>query len=625
MTGQDKQDTADNREPLSGQSKDKGRKSRPKKPADRWLDAVIAPYQDQLKRKARLETLSGVLAIGQAGFLAFGVGALIEGGVGFAGLVPYLIGLIAMIVARVVLSYLAGKLGHSISADLRFSLRQKLAGLLAGQSVLDIERRSAGEVAALASDVIENLDPYTSRYLSLRLQLSVIPIAIFIAVALFSWAAALVLLLCGPLIPVFMAIVGIRAKKASDKQVAALSTMSSRFLDRLQGMTTLRLFGAVGRTRSLFDGIATDYRKATMKVLRIAFLSSAALELFSALGIALIAIYVGYHYLGFTAFGSYGMPISLASGLFMLLLAPEFFTPLRDFAAAYHDRASAQSSAERLMQLLGFDNLQQSDEHNSAPHKEAAHIDGEARPIDHIAFEGCSFGYEGGRDAVLCDITLQIAKGNRIAILGRSGSGKSTLLSALCGLLSPLDGRLLFNGQAVADPEQWPLWRQSIGWIGQRPHIFHGSLLMNARLAQPSASREEVKAALSKAHADQFVAQLPRDLLTKLGETGFGISGGQVRRLAIARAALSSSSLILCDEPTADLDADTAKLVTDSLLDMAKDRILIIATHDRDVAEVCDHIYFVKDGHLREIEASELADMDTLLSYDESQSKEAGS
>ncbi|MCV6601711.1 MAG: ATP-binding cassette domain-containing protein, partial [Cohaesibacter sp.] len=278
-----------------------------------------------------------------------------------------------------------------------------------------------------------------------------------------------------------------------------------------------------------------------------------------------------------------------------------------------------------LMQLLGFDNLQQSDEHNSAPHKEAAHIDGEARPIDHIAFEGCSFGYEGGRDAVLCDITLQIAKGNRIAILGRSGSGKSTLLSALCGLLSPLDGRLLFNGQAVADPEQWPLWRQSIGWIGQRPHIFHGSLLMNARLAQPSASREEVKAALSKAHADQFVAQLPRDLLTKLGETGFGISGGQVRRLAIARAALSSSSLILCDEPTADLDADTAKLVTDSLLDMAKDRILIIATHDRDVAEVCDHIYFVKDGHLREIEASELADMDTLLSYDESQSKEAGS
>jgi ATP-binding cassette subfamily C protein CydD len=546
--------------------------------------------------------------------MAFGIGALIEDGGGILGLVPFLVGLIITILARSALSYLAGKLGHSISADLRFSLRQKLASILAAQSPLDIERRSAGEVAAMASDVIENLDPYTSRYLSLRLQLTVIPLAILIAVALFSWAAALVLLLCGPLIPVFMAIVGIRAKKASDKQVAALSTMSSRFLDRLQGMTTLRLFGAVGRTRDLFDGIATDYRKATMKVLRIAFLSSAALELFSALGIALIAIYVGYHYLGFTAFGSYGSPITLSSGLFMLMLAPEFFTPLRDFAAAYHDRASAQSAAERLMLLLPEDKIEEkSAEDESSVSTTVASA--ATSPIKQITFEDCSFGYEGGRDAILSNVNVTLSAGSRIAILGRSGSGKSTLLAALCGLLKPLEGRLLLNEQEVSNSQdEWANWRQSIGWIGQKPHIFHGSLLMNARLAHPDASREAVGEALSQAHADQFVAQLPRDLLTILGETGFGISGGQVRRLAIARAALGESSLILCDEPTADLDADTAKLVTKSLLEMAKDRLLVIATHDRDVAEQCDHIYFVKDGSLAEISKSDLADMENLLS-----------
>ncbi|SNZ06941.1 thiol reductant ABC exporter subunit CydD [Cohaesibacter gelatinilyticus] len=590
----------------------KGRKPRQKNPADQWLGKIVDPYKGQLKHKARLETLSGVLAIAQAGFLAFGIGALIEDGGGILGLVPYLVGLIITILARTALSYLAGKLGHTISADLRFSLRQKLASILASQSPLDIERRSAGEVAALASDVIENLDPYTSRYLSLRLQLTVIPLAILIAVTLFSWAAALVLLLCGPLIPVFMAIVGIRAKKASDKQVAALSTMSSRFLDRLQGMTTLRLFGAVGRTRDLFDGIATDYRKATMKVLRIAFLSSAALELFSALGIALIAIYVGYHYLGFTAFGSYDSPITLSSGLFMLLLAPEFFTPLRDFAAAYHDRASAQSAAERLMLLLPEDKIAEESEADTSSTTKASAA---ASPIKKITFEDCSFGYEGGRDAILSNVNITLSAGSRIAILGRSGSGKSTLLAALCGLLKPLEGRLLLNEQAVSNSrEEWVNWRQSIGWIGQKPHIFHGSLLMNARLAHPDASREAVDEALSQAHADQFVAQLPRDLLTILGETGFGISGGQVRRLAIARAALGDSSLILCDEPTADLDADTAKLVTQSLLKMAKDRLLVIATHDRDVAEQCDHIYFVKDGSLSEISKPDLADLENLLS-----------
>ncbi|MCT4654911.1 MAG: thiol reductant ABC exporter subunit CydD [Cohaesibacter sp.] len=613
----------------SDSPKKKGRAKRAKKPADLWLTALLAPYAAQLKRKAWIEAASGVLSIAQAGFLAFAIGTLITDDGGFWGTLPYAIGLLLVIVVRAALAYLAGKLGHEVSSAMRFDLRKRLATKLAGHSPLDIERRSAGEIAALGSDVVESLDPYASRYLSLKLQLIVIPLAILIAVSLFSWAAALVLLLCGPLIPVFMAIVGIRAKKASDKQISALSDMSSRFLDRLQGMTTLRLFGAVGHTRRLFEDIATDYRKATMRVLRIAFLSSAALELFSALGIALIAIYVGYHYLGYAEFGSYGIPITLSSGLFMLMLAPEFFMPLREFAAAYHDRATAQSAAERFMQLLPTDELQE------APLTSELEDTGEAKaitrqapdqdadvpitPISSIAFENCAFGYPGDdRQAILTDVSLSFKAGEKIAILGVSGSGKSTLLAALCGLLPPLQGSLYINDTpAPSDLEEWAKMRRTIGWIGQKPHIFHGSLLMNARLATPEADRDSVQKALQVAHAEKFVDQLPRNLLTVLGETGFGISGGQIRRLAIARAALTQSSLILCDEPTADLDAETARLVTDSLMDMAKDRLLVIATHDKEVAERCDHIFYVHDGGVREIASSDLASLQEILAADD--------
>jgi ATP-binding cassette subfamily C protein CydD len=212
---------------------------------------------------------------------------------------------------------------------------------------------------------------------------------------------------------------------------------------------------------------------------------------------------------------------------------------------------------------------------------------------------------------VISNFTGSYVTGESVAILGASGAGKSTVLAALCGFLAPISGDLEINQQRVQDDQaRWDTLRETIAWIGQRPHIFHGSVLMNARLAAPESDRSQVRAALSQAHAEHFVAQLPRDLLTILGETGFGISGGQVRRLAIARALLSRSSLVLCDEPTADLDADTAHLVTDSLMQMAKDRLLIVATHDRAVAERCDRILYVRDGNIQEISNEELDTID---------------
>lgn len=583
---------------------------REKRPADLWLDAVLAPHKSVLSRKAWLDVAAGLMAIPIAFCLAFGVDALIEDKAGLEGLAPYALALFASIVLRAGLAYFAGRLGHQVSSTIRRDLRGLLAFRLANHAPLDKDRKAAGEVAALGSDVIEAINDYTARYLSLNMQLTVIPLAILIASASISWVAALILMVCGPLVPVFMAIVGIRAKKASDNQIAALSDMSGKFLDRLSGMTSLKMFRAVGRTRDEFDTLANDYRKATMRVLRIAFLSSAALELFAALGIALTAIFAAYHYLGSIDYGTYGNPITLGTGLFLLLLAPEFFSPLREFAVAYHDKATAQSAADRLLQVLPLEWVKdnQSDQSSSAPLTDVSDTE-TTQAIASITFDGVNLGYKANQPPILEAVTCDIGAGEKIAVLGASGSGKSTILGALCGFLPPLAGALRINDAPVS-ADQWEALRSSTAWIGQRPHIFHGSVLMNVRLAAPDADRESVRDALKRAHGDHFVAQLPRDLLTILGETGFGISGGQVRRLAIARAMLSDASLVICDEPTADLDAETAANVTDSLMQVADGRILIVATHDRSVAEQCDRILYVHDGAVRALTHEELGELD---------------
>ncbi|WP_373236564.1 thiol reductant ABC exporter subunit CydD [Cohaesibacter celericrescens] len=592
-------------------SKQNANKRSGQKSADLWLNALLAPHKSDLRTKSWLDVAAGLMSIPQAAFLAAAIGVLFIDKAGLKGVLPYAIGLFVVIAARAGFSYFAGRIGHKVSAHVRRDLRFKLAQVLASQAPLDTERKSAGEVAALGSDIIEKLDAYASRYLSIKLQLAVVPLTIALAAASVSWVVACILLLCGPLVPVFMAIVGLRAKKASDNQISALSDMSESFLDRISGMTTLRLFRAVGRTRAEFEGLADDYRHATMKVLRVAFLSSAALELFSALGIALTAIYVAYHYLGYADFGSYGVPITISTGVFVLMLAPDFFAPLREFSASYHDRATARSAAERLSQMLPLESVSQTETPVAPNDTTQSTQPNSSPPITSIAFKACDLGYSSDRGAVISNFTGSYVTGESVAILGASGAGKSTVLAALCGFLAPISGELEINQQRVQDDQaRWDTLRETIAWIGQRPHIFHGSVLMNARLAAPESDRSQVRAALSQAHAEHFVAQLPRDLLTILGETGFGISGGQVRRLAIARALLSRSSLVLCDEPTADLDADTAHLVTDSLMQMAKDRLLIVATHDRAVAERCDRILYVRDGNIQEISNEELDTID---------------
>jgi ATP-binding cassette subfamily C protein CydD len=342
--------------------------------------------------------------------------------------------------------------------------------------------------------------------------------------------------------------------------------MSAYFLDRLQGLTTLRLFG---RAEAEVDNIAQAadaFRDGTMRVLRIAFLSSASLEFFASVAVAVVATYVGLGLLGHIGWGT-APGLTLFSGLFVLLMAPAFFQPLRMLAAYYHDRMAAIGAAEGLAEML------------DAPPEEAATGTAPmpAGALD-IVFDDVSVAFEGGARSAIQGVSLRIAPGDHIALTGMSGAGKSTLLSLLLGFRRPDSGRILINGTDLAaiDPEDL---RRRIAWIGQAPVLFHGTLRDNIRLGRPDADDAAVDRAAAEARVTEFAAALPQGLDTPVGERGVGLSGGQAQRIALARAFLKDAPLVLLDEPTASLDRDTEAEILESIRRLARGRTILVATH----------------------------------------------
>lgn len=420
----------------------------------------------------------------------------------------------------------------------------------------------AGAIAALTAEKLEALRPALLRYRPARMRVMVLPIVILCIAAWHSWAVALVLLLAGPLIPLFMALVGWAAKEASARQMQEVGQLSDLLVDRLAALSDLRLIGAGSATVDSFARASDDLRGRTMAVLRIAFLSSTVLELFSALGVAMVAIWVGFSLLGELSWGGWGVPLTPTVGLYLLLLAPEFFQPLRDLAAAWHDRSGADAvmdevetwRAEIRPQRLGC---------------------GEATaPLPMTTLETRGLRHRG---VVYPDIRLEPR--DSLAIEGPSGTGKSTLLRLLAGMERPDDGVILIDGVPLTD-DTADAWRAGIGWMPQAPHFVNGSLRYNIGFGTTVAQDT-----LQAAGLTGVINLLPRGDLTRLGERGAGLSGGEARRVTLARALHGGPGLLMTDEPTADLDAQTARLVSDSLLRFAEaGGTLIVATHDAALA-----------------------------------------
>jgi ATP-binding cassette subfamily C protein CydD len=538
---------------------------------------------------ALVQSAAALLWIGQAALLALAVQRLADGAGLDAVTVPALGFLLLGLVRAGAEAWGARRVFAAARAWLS-GLRADAAQALARRSPLDRTRPASGQAASILAEQAEAVLPWMVRYQGARWRVMLVPPAIALVVGTFSWAAALILVLAAPLIPTFMAVIGWRAKAASEAQLQLVGGMNGFLLDRLRGLSTLRALGAVDATARRLHDTAQALRAGTMRVLRIAFLSSTALELFSALAVALVAVYVGFHLLGQIDGGSWGNRLSLGEGMFVLLLAPAFFEPLRDLAAAWHDKAAGEAALEALERLQG-----------EAPAVPGAldMVDASVAPLDAgtpgVEIDGLSFAHPGAAP-LFEDVALRVAPGEHLALVGASGSGKTTLLALVAGLAQAQSGSIRIGGIELDDTGAAAL-RSRMAWIGQKPHVFAGTVRRNVALARPGVTPLAVTAAIRRAGLAGVEHAAPGETL---GEGGLGLSGGELVRLALARAAAAPHArLLLADEPTAHLDRETAAGVIDALLELARGRTLIVATHDPLLAARIGRVVHVNQDALR--------------------------
>ena len=435
--------------------------------------------------------------------------------------------------------------------------------------------RPVGERAAIVVDRIEALDGFLTRWVPAAMLALAGPALVAAAAFAADVTSGVILLIAGLLVPVAMALTGIGAAQASRNQFAALGQLSGRFLDRMRGLPTLVLFRCQEAEAESLRLAAEELRARTMRVLRVAFLSSASLEALAAAAIASLAIRHGA-VLGLTH------PDPVAA-IFCLLLVPAFFAPLRSFSQAYQERLSSRGAAAELAPLLAEPELPPGLLLQEVPAKLV------------VTFQDVRLTYDPSRPPALDGLSFRVMPGETLVLAGPSGAGKSSVLRLLMGFRRPDSGRIALNGQDATALAPAELRRLS-AYVGQRAHLFRATLRENIALARPEASAAEVEAAAEAARVMDFAKDLPQGLDTLLGEGGFGLSGGQAQRVAVARAFLRDCPLILLDEPTAHLDPGTEAEVLDSLRRLCAGRTAIIASHSRAAQRALGRVIEIEAG-----------------------------
>ena len=539
----------------------------------RWLALHAAGQRGWLVLSATAGVVVGLLTGMQMLLLAWIVSRLLVSGDTPGELGSVFLTLLLVLLFRAVCQWAQESAGLEASLRIRQRVRAELLDHLTAMGPVRVGAHHSAGVASQLVEQVEALDGYFARFLP-QLWLSVaIPLLILLVVFWLDWLAALFLLFSAPLIPLFMALVGMGAERLNRDQFVAVSRLSGHFLDRVRGIATLQLFSYTAHATHEVHAAADRYRQLSMRTLRVAFLSSAVLEFFASVAIAAVAIYVGFALLGYFNFGP-AQELTLFSGLLVLLLAPEFFQPLRTLAQHYHDRAAALGAAEQMVQLLDEPVRASLSEHSAEP--EAALVALRKVTLEHP-----------GRGRVLGPLNVAVQSGETLVVTGPSGVGKSSLLQLLAGFVVPDKGeRQLRYGVQFA-------------WMGQHPPLFQGSLAENLRLAAPRASDVELWHALERAELRELVEGLPKGLDTRIGERGVGLSGGQAQRLALARIFLSTAELVLLDEPTVSLDEAAEAQVIRSLQRLVEEgRTLVIATHHTAVMAMASRQLVLQGGRL---------------------------
>lgn len=528
-----------------------------------WLAALASGARPQQRLAALAVCVSGALLIVQAAAIAWLIQAILVEHTPIITTVPVFGVLAGVLLVRSLLGGLAQRAAGDVADSARLALREQVYRKLMARGPLWQRRQRSGELGELLLSHGDAIEGYYAGFQPVRVEVVVVPLLIAMAVAWVDWVVALIFIFTAPLVPFFMMLVGWGAENAGRAQLGELARMSGHFADRIKGLGLLRLYG---RGQAELEGIAAaadGVRVRTMKVLRIAFLSSTVLEFFASVSVAMVALYLGLSYLGLMSLHS-TVP-TLGTGMFCLLLAPEFYAPLRRLAAHYHDRANALAAASEVERLLADD---LPDAVPAATPVVQALSAGPAQlhaPL--VSVQQVSLRPQGAAHDVLRHFSLALGAGEHVALVGPSGSGKSTLLEALAGWLPPREGRIVMR-EGIR-----------IGYAGQRPYLFHGSIADNLRLADPSVSNERLQAVAEVAQVMRFARQLPQGLDTVIGERGFGLSGGEARRIGLARLLLREPDLFLLDEPTAFLDPQTEADLLQALAAHTRGRTVLMATH----------------------------------------------
>ncbi|MCX5154051.1 thiol reductant ABC exporter subunit CydD [Streptomyces sp. NBC_00291] len=516
------------------------------------------------------------LVVGQAMLIAEIVVGAFEEGLGGEALRTPLLLLAAVALGRGLIAWLTELAAHRASAAVKSELRGRLLDRAADLGPGWLSGQRTGSLVALATRGVDALDDYFSRYLPQLGLAVVVPVAVLARIVTEDWVSAAIIVVTLPLIPLFMILIGMATQSRMDRQWRLLSRLSGHFLDVVEGLATLKVFGRAKAQAESIRKITDDYRQATMRTLRIAFLSSFALELLATLSVALVAVTIGMRLV-------HG-DLDLYTGLVILILAPEAYLPLRQVGAQYHAAAEGLAAAEEIFEVL----------ETPVARGGGSVVPPAGTPL-RIALDGVAVRYEGRGEDSPRPVSLVVEPGECVALTGPSGAGKSTLLQVLLGFVEPTAGRVAVAGVDLADlaPEQW---RERIAWVPQRPHLFAGTIAENVRLARPDASDDAVAEALADAGAREFVSALPRGADTVLGEGGVGLSAGQRQRLALARAFLADRPVLLLDEPTAALDGETEAAVVEAVRKLAVGRTVLLVVHRPALLAVADRVVVVGAG-----------------------------
>lgn len=525
--------------------------------------------------------MTGAIIIAQAYFFVTIVDRVFLKGHTLTEIIPYLIGLLLVLFARALFTYLNGRAGVKMASKVKRDFRIALLTKFSRNPVQASLKGQSGQKVSVMMDAVDEIDSYFSKYIPQMIQTSIVPIMILIAVFTQHIYTGLIMLVTAPFIPLFMIIFGEKTKKKSEEQLEKLTAFSGRFLDTLQGLTTLKLFGRAKQQKESIQSSSIGFREATMEVLKIAFLSSLMLEFISMLSIGLIALEVGLRLVVFQS-------VTFFTAFFVLVLAPEFYLSLKELGSAFHTGRGSMAAAKKVTEEL-------EETEKAVEWGEASLASTTTPPTISLHHTGFRYREDG---FALKNIHADIRPYRQIAIVGRSGAGKTTLLHLIAGLVPPTEGELIVDGRPLSDYKEND-WFNQLSYISQHPYLFSGTIAENIAIGgKANASRREIEEAAKKAGIIDMIQSLANGFDTVIGEAGRGLSGGEKQRIAIARAFLKRPSVILFDEPTTGLDLHTEQILQASMKELSKSSTVITVAHRLHTIKKADKIMFLENGEM---------------------------